>query len=262
MAATTKVKDFIWRVSSALNDSSTQYVTWLESEIVMAINDGQVAICKYIPFSCTRTDTVLLAPGTMQSIRAIPTTSIIPTVDSATPTTTVYGRQLSHLDCNMGAAGTAPGKIIRVTDRDELDTIDPSWHTKTGTEVRVYAYDPTTPTVFYVSPGVPPSGLYVRMSYAALPAVVAPGNDTTPVYAYTGSNAALLSIDDVNVDDLMNYVLARMNMKDDSNAKPALVATQVNSFVNSINAQATALTGVNPNLKRLPMAPDAIGSAS
>lgn len=262
MAATTKVKDFIWRVSSALNDSSAQYVTWLESEIVMAINDGQIAICKYIPFACTRTDTVLLAPGAMQSIRAIPTSSIIPTVDSAAPATTVYGRQLSRLDCNMGAAGTAQGKVIRVIDRDELDGVDPSWQTKTGTEVRVYAYDPTTPTVFYVSPAVPAGGLYVRMSYAALPAVVAPGNDAAPVYLFSGSNAALLSIDDANVDDLANYVLARMNMKDDSNAKPALVAQQVGAFTASINAQATALTGVNPNLKRLPMATDSIGSAS
>jgi hypothetical protein len=262
MAATTKVKDFIWRVSSALNDSSAQYVTWLESEIVMAINDGQIAICKYIPFACTRTDTVLLAPGTMQSIRAIPVGSIIPTLDSAAPATTVYGRQLSRLDCNMGPAGTAVGKIPRVIDRDELDSIDPSWQMKTGTEVRAYAYDPTTPTVFYVTPGVPTGGLYMRMSYAALPAVLAPGNDATPLYAYAGTNTALLSIDDANVDDLFNYVSARMNMKDDSNAKPALVAAQINSFVTSINAQATALTGVNPNLKRLPMAPDAIGSAS
>lgn len=262
MAATTKVKDFIWRVSSALNDSSAQYVTWLESELVMAINDGQAAICKYLPLACTRTDTVKLVPGTMQSIRSIPIASIIPTVDSATPTAAVAGRQLSRIDCNMGAAGATVGKIVRVVDRDEQDSVDPSWQMKTGTEVRAYTYDPTTPTVFYVSPGVPAGGLYVRMSYAAMPQAIPAGNDTTPLYTFTGSSTTLLSIDDFNVDDLMNYVLARMNMNDDSNAKPQFVQLQTNSFISSINAQVVALTGVNPNLKRLPMSTDSIGSAS
>lgn len=262
MAATTKVKDFIWRVSSALNDSSTQYVTWSESEIVMAINDGQAAICKYLPLACTRTDTVKLAPGVMQSIRSIPTASIIPTVDSAAPAAAVAGRQLSRIDCNMGTDGATVGKIIRVTDRDEQDLVDPSWQMKTGTEVRAYMYDPTTPTIFYVSPGVPSGGLYVRMSYAAMPALVPAGNDASPAYAFTGVSTTLLSIDDFNIDDLMNYVLARMNMKDDSSAKPQFVQMQVNSFISSINAQVVALTGVNPNLKRLPMSTDSVGSAS
>jgi hypothetical protein len=119
----------------------------------MAINDGQAAICKYLPLACTRTDTVKLVPGTMQSIRAIPSASILATPDSVVPSGTTYGRQLSRLDCNMGPAGTTVGKIIRVTDRDEQDLVDPSWQTRTGAEIRAYTYDPTTPTVFYVTPG-------------------------------------------------------------------------------------------------------------
>jgi hypothetical protein len=101
------------------------------------------------------------------------------------------------------------------------------------------------------------------MSYAAMPAPAGRRQRRDAgLRVRRLEHGTLLSIDDFNVDDLMNYVLARMNMKDDSNAKPQFVQLQTNSFISSINAQVVALTGVNPNLKRLPMSTDSVGSAS
>lgn len=255
MSATTLVKDFLWRVSSALNDSAPQFTTWPEQELVHAINDGQNAILKYVPTACVRVDSFKLAQQSLQSIDDIPSANLVASDGSAIPAAGIKGRQLISLDCNMSGSGTGEGAAIRVTNRYDLDSVDPLWMTRTGATVREYTFNAAEQTKFRVSPRPLGASQWVRMTYAAYPtAIPAGGAIGSELYKFSGTSTATLSIDDINVDDLFWYVLARANMKDTVESKGQDVVMAVNAFTSSINAQATALTGINPNLKHLPMA--------
>jgi len=251
MAATTKAKDLVWRICTALNDASPQYVTYKESEIVMAINDGMTAVCKFVPDACTRIDSLQLQAKSFQSIATIQASACQP-ADGSTPPTTIYGRQVLDIECNMTNAGTVEGRAVRLASRTSLDADDPDWRSKTGTSVVSYMVNENDPTVFYVTPKPTDTSQWLRVEYAAYPTKIADGNDTTSVYDFVGSNATVVSIDDANIDDVFWYVLARMNLKDTAVAKPPMVQQAINLLVASLNAQVQAQTGKSPNLKGLP----------
>ena len=251
MASSTLVKDVLYRVSSQLHDISPQFTRWTQRELVSWLNDGQKAIAKYMPSSCSRVDTVKLTPGTRQSIETILAANLI-TGDGTSPAQ-VLGNYLQSVIRNMGSAGTAPGNAVRLADREVLDVNAPDWHTKTATTVSQYVFDPRTPKTFYVSPGIPASpAVWVEISYLASPVEISTGGS----YGMDGVDSTKISVDDRYVDDLVNYILARAYMKDAefaNNASQAAAATQL--FTGSINAQVAALTGVNPNLRSLPFNP-------
>lgn len=258
MAGSILVKDFLKQVSTGLLDMAPQFRRWSEQELVGYLNDGQRVIAKFMPHSCSRVDAVKLTAGTRQHIGLIPSAMIKPG-DGSSPANT-YGAMLQDVIRNMGADGLTPGRSIRVVDREVLDSSDRDWHTKTGTPSQ-YVFDPRNPKVFYVSPGVAPAAsVWVELSYLADPQ---PLPNTGNLYAHDGMSTTKLSIDDRNVDDLYNYVLARANLKDAEFGGNANLAVQfTNLFVASINAQVLALTGVNPNLKMLPMNPSVPAQAS
>lgn len=251
MASSTLVKDVLYRVSAQLHDISPQFTRWTQRELVSWLNDGQKAIAKYMPSSCSRVDAIKLQPGTRQSIDTILAANLV-TGDGSTPSQ-VLGNYLQSVVRNMGSNGTTPGNAVRIADREVLDVNAPDWHTKTATTVSQYIFDPRTPKVFYVSPGVPAAtNVWVEISYLASPVEVSVSGD----YAMDGTSTTKISVDDRYVDDLVNYILARAYMKDAefaNNAAQAAAATQL--FASSINAQVTALTGVNPNLRSLPFNP-------
>lgn len=250
MASSIYVKDVLYRVSAQLHDVSPQFTRWTQKELVLWLNDGQKAIAKYMPSSCARVDSVKLKPGTKQSIEKILSTEILPG-DGSTPVE-VYGNHLQTVIRNMGTNGSTPGNSVRVIDREVLDSNSPDWHTKTSTTVSTFAFDPRYPKIFYVSPGVPVTGLWVEMSYLADPVTVTVSGD----YGASGADTTKISIDDMYVDDLVNYILARSYMKDaEFAANSNLAAAHSQMFVSSINAQVAARTGVNPNLQSLPLSP-------
>lgn len=257
MASSTLVKDVLYRVSVQLHDISPQFTRWTQRELVSALNDGQKAIAKYMPSSCSRVDAVKLSPGTKQSIEKILAANIKPGDGSAA--SDVLGHYLQSVGRNMGANGETPGNAIRIADREILDTNTPDWHTKTGTSVSIYTFDPRQPKVFYVSPGVPANtSVWVEISFLANPVEIS----LTGNYGMDGTDSTLISVDDKYVDDLVNYILARAYMKDAEFAgNGGLASTHTNLFNASINAQVVALTGVNPNLRALPMNPN-VPSAS
>lgn len=253
MASTVLVRDLMWRVSVLLQDITPQCQQWPERELVHWLNDGQVAITKFLPAACSRMDAIKLVAGTKQSIQAIPAASCLPG-DGSTPTSPIYGTQLLSLVRNMGTNGLTPGKAITVVDRDILDTNDPDWHTRTGTEVRSFIYDTNNPRYFYVTPGI--TGLvWVDGSFTAqpiqIPNTAAPGSEA---YLNSGSSTVTISIADEFLDDLVNYVVARANLKDAKYAEPQKSALHQSLFLNSLNAKVTALKGANPNVQHLPMA--------
>lgn len=253
MASSTLVKDLLFRVSSQLHDVSPQFTRWTQRELVSWLNDGQKAIAKYMPSSCSRVDAIKLAAGTKQSIERLFAGSV--RSDGNLTTTNIYGGYLQSVIRNMGADGNTPGRAIRLVDREVMDVNNPVWHSETGTYVSQYMFDPRMPKVFYVYPGVPPAtNAWIEISYLSDPVEVAIAGN----YEMDGTSLVTISVDDKYVDDLVNYILARAYMKDaEFAANGNLAQAHAQLFTASINSQAAALSGVNPNLQSLPMNPNA-----
>lgn len=249
MAGTLLVKDLIRRVCTDLDDLDPQFNRWSQKELVDALNDGQRAIAKYLPHSCSRVDAIKLVAGTKQGLHKIPAASLV--MGDGSLVRDLYGNSLLSLVRNMGNNGLTPGKSLKIVDRDMLDAVSSDWHTKTATAPSEYTYDPRTPKVFYVNPGVPvAASVWVEAAYLVDPSAVPNVGDED--YGVASTSTTKLSIDDVNLEDLLNYIVARANMKESDAANPAVVVMRTQMFVSSLNAQATASTGVNPNLKSLP----------
>jgi hypothetical protein len=263
MAATIKVKDLLYRVSVLLNDFDPQWVSWPENELVNWANDGQLIITTFAPPVCSRVDSIKLKAGTRQSIEAIAAADCLPG-DGSTPSSTIYGKQFLRAVRNMGANGTTPGKAIIPGDMKRMDANSANWHTIVG-EVRQVFFDPQMPKYFYVSKGVAAGSpnTWIEIAYIAAPALIPnTGSPGSEVYSYSGSSTTVISIDDECADPLVNYIMARAREKDQSENKNAEAGTYAALFTAWLNAKAAALTGHNPNLKRLPMAPAPLAAAS
>jgi hypothetical protein len=250
MGNTTRVREFIHGVSTTLMDTTPQYSRWPEVEIVRYINYGQRAITAYLPQAGARVDVVKLLPGTRQDLTKILAANIKPG-DGSTATDT-YGISLIELRKNMGADGTAAGRVIRPSDRYTKDTSDPDWHTRTASAVREYVFEKNTPKQFEVSPGVT-GNVWVELSWMVEPAVLTGGAPGSETFLWDGSNTTLLSISDQYVDVLHNYVVAMALLKGSKNVQN-VPKSQLHAamFTAAINAMATALGSVNPELKTLP----------
>lgn len=260
MASTVLVKDALWRVSVLLQDLTPQFVHWTERELINHLNDGQSAIAKYLPTACARLDSVRLKTGSRQSLETIEAADCKPG-DGSTPTAPVHGTMPLDMVRNMGTDGQTPGKAIRVTERGVLDETVPDWHTAPGTAVSSWMYDPRVMKYFYVQPPLA-ARAWVELAYAAQPVKIADGGAAgAEIYLAGGSSTAALTIGDENLDDLVNYVVARAHMKDSEWAESAKAQQFTNFFLASLNARVTALTGNNPELKLLPFAIEPLGRA-
>lgn len=250
MASSTLVKDLLERVSVQLHDASPQFTQWTQRELVHALNDGQRAIAKYLPPSCSRVDVIKLTAGTRQSISRIAAANVI-AGDGSAVTADIIGNNLQHVIRNMGSNGATPGRAILITDHEALDSADPYWHSSTGNTILQYTFDPKTPDNFYVVPGVPAgSNVWAEISYLSDPVEVPLTGD----YGVNSASTTKISIDDKYVDDLVNYILARAYIKDAEYAgEGGLASAHAQMFLSSLNAQAQAMTGINPNLQSLPM---------
>lgn len=257
------VKHLLWRVSSTLMDTRPQFKRYTERDMVVALQAGVRALCKYLPHAGARTIAMRLQPGSMQSVAKIPSARV-KTYDGSTPWD-IYATGLFDVIRNMGANGVAPGRSITIAERGRLDRIDPSWHTKTDTSVRQFSYNPQDPTTFYVMPAVPVTPeVWVDVSLPAPPKPIeaggAPGSE---LYAYSGDNTDTVGVDDQYEDELWNYCCAYLLISE-AKAQGALAraAMHVQAFNASINSLAEQATGHNPNLKALPFAPEPAGAAS
>lgn len=263
MALTTKVRDFLGTVCTVLQDISPQFTRWPERELVIYTNFGQRALAKYLPTVGARSDAIRLMPGTKQDLTLVPAARIKP--GDGTAAADAYGVSLSKgLMRNMGADGMTPGLPVRVVDGAALDAADPLWHTKTAAVVREIAFDKLLPRVFWVSPGVPAAGqVWLELPWVAEPRRVPDGGAAgAELYKVGGVSNELLGVQDQYVEDLQNYVVAMALMKGSkNNINLPKAQTHAALFTASVNAQATALTGVNPNLKLLPFAAEIAGAA-
>lgn len=257
MAPTVLVKDLLWRTSVQLGDTSPQFQRFSEREMVMALNDGQACIAKYVPTCGSRVDAFKLAPGSRQSIAAVDPANL-KTGDGATLTTMQRGLNLITVNSNMGSDGLTRGSAINLADRRLLDAFRPTWALATGTEVQEFVYDPLTPTFFWINPGLK-AGVtaWVELAWNVLPAEVSvssslvnsDGVHLSGVYGFNQSSSVTIGIGDQWADDLMNYMLMRLWFKDGKYREPAKAQAAGSLFINSINAQVKAITGQDPNVK-------------
>lgn len=261
MARTALVRDVLWRVSVLLQDMVPQFQRWPERETVLWLDDAQMAVWKFLPLSASRIDTIKLKPGTLQSIESIAAADCKPG-DGSTPTAAVLGTQFLRMLNNMGADGLTLGKAIRLTSREMMDAQNPDWHTVSRGFVESFMYDPDTPRYFWVTPGNTGYS-WARVAYTAQPTKTPnTGTPGSEIYKYDGTNALTISIGDEHVDDIVNYIVARAFMRNSQNAGDSQkVAQFAGLFLQSINSKVAAITGNNPNLQKLPFAPEPIGQA-
>jgi hypothetical protein len=257
VSITTKVRVFLRSVCTTLQDISPQYTRWPEQELVSYANYGQLAMAKYLPQVGARLDAIKLQPGTRQDLALVLAANIIPGDGAAAADTAGIGLIAGPVR-NMGANGLVPGRAARLIEARALDAIDPDWHTRTGAAVTEYAFDRQLPKVFWVAPGVPAGGaaVWLQLPWLAEPRRIPEGGEAgAEVYKFDGASAVMLGINDQYVEDLHNYVVAIALMKGSKNMQN-LPKAQAHAalFTASINAQAAAATGVNPNLKLLPFA--------
>lgn len=249
------VKDVLSQVSVSLGDMNPQFTRWTESELVGWLNEAQRVIVKYLPFANVRLDAVKLQPGSRQSIRAL-AADAVKSGDGIPVTSPITGTVVQGVVRNMGADGETAGRVIRLVERDLLDMSDPLWTTRYGESITQYVYDPRQPQVFYVTPAVPKDKqVWVELDYVADPELIAAPEEGKTLYAATGTDSTTISLGDKYSDDIVNYMMARSYMKDaEITANASLMATHVNLFTASINAQSLTVLGINPNLKTLPLA--------
>lgn len=262
MAATILVREVLRRVSDRLNDLDPQFTSYTEHELVNALNDGQAVLCTYAPVMCTRIDSIKLRAGPLQSIETIAAEDCKP-ADGSTPSGPIYGKQFVRPICMMGDNGLTIGKALRMSDMKLMAAMSPNWMQQSGEQREVF-YDPQMPKYFHVNKPVPASGTFwMRIAFVAQPQQVPnTGTPEAPLYAHNGSNNTKITVDDECLDPLVNYIVAVASLKDMPGADPTAAATAANLFTTWLNAKVTALTGHNPNLKRLPMAPQPLAAAS
>jgi hypothetical protein len=263
LASTVLVRDLIRRVSVLLQDTAPQFERWPEQELVDWLNDAQVAITKFLPAACARVDAIRLRPGTRQSIETIAAADCLPG-DGSTTAGPIHGTLVLDVIRGMGADGMTPGLPVRAGSRQIKDTQTPTWHSVTGPQPRTYMFDPRFPRVIYVAPAVPASpSVWVEVAYTAQPIRIPnTGVAGSDLYASAGTSATTISVSDEHVDDLTNYVVARAYLKATEYADANKAALYTGLFTSSLNAKVAVITGHNPNLKQLPLAPEPLAAAS
>jgi len=230
--------NIINRVQDTLQDTTS--VRWPEAELLRYINDAQREIINFRPESSSTHQNVQLATGTEQTLPS-------------------GGLRLIKVVRGMRAtAANATGKrAIRIVNVEILNTQEPDWHNPSvsgdaahGTIPKHYIFDEDDPRKYYVYPGVAGTA-FVEIVFSASPTDLA-------------NTSAVISVDDIFGNAIIDFVLYRCYMKDAEyagNSERAQVHYQL--FGNSIGQGSQAQQLLSPNsdsASRPVMAPP--GSAS
>lgn len=206
------VSDLIQRTSYLMSDE--EKVRWTESERIEWINDGARAIITRRPGARAVTLDMTLATGTFQTAP-----------EGAT--------QVLDVIRNITNTG-APGRAIRIADRQALDDADPDWHTADAGPTENYVIDERSPTTFYVYPPAI-NGAKVSILIGQVPPKVSAPTDTLDLREEFG-------------EAIVNFVLYRCHTKDSEYALGAVAAQHYQAFNDAIGtpaqvAQANSATG-------------------
>lgn len=214
--ATITVASVISKAQTILQD--TTGIRWPDAELLGWLNDGQREIVFYKPNAFVKNAPVKLVAGTKQTLPP-------------------DGVQLIDVVRNMGVDGVTPGRSIRITMREVLDSQHPTWHSATpAAETKHYMYSLLDPKTFYVFPPQPASNQgYVELIYGAAP-----------------TDAALIgtiTIDDIYQTVLLDYILYRAYSKDTEYAADANRANNhQQAYISALTGKTKVEIGVNPNV--------------
>lgn len=196
-------------------------IRWPTAELVRYLNDGQRDIALVRPDATSVTATMALAAGARQTL----------------PST---GAKLLEVIRNTGGNKRA----IRLVNRIILDAQVPNWYNQTGvTEIKHYTYDPREPRIFYVYPPAAAANASAELIYSAYPTDITEPNSTALYTAVTGN----ISVADIYVNALVNYILYRAYSKDSENTQNAALAASFYQLYQSLlGTELSGTTGVAP----------------
>lgn len=198
--AAIQVDSAVERASVIVQD--TTHVRWSLSEKLQYITDAVREICLYKPDALAKTATLNLVPGVRQPLPA----DCVALVDV-----------LSNGD----------GTAVRPTSRVQMDAIAPGWQKDDPSAVvKHWMFDPQDQNqilVYPPQPSVSPGSLVI--TYAAAPSEAIAGGS--------------LTIKDVWLPVIVNYVLFRLYSKDAEYAGNAQLAT---AYYQAFNAQLVGRT--------------------
>jgi hypothetical protein len=207
--------DVLTRARLVLNDIDK--VRWLDEEGFQWLTDGQRTIVLVRPDACVANIVDPLVPGTRQEI----------------PT---GGFRLLDIMRNAPNGATIGGRSVRLVDRDVMDTQNPAWHTGTPSLVITnFIFDNRDPTVYYVYPPAAP-GAKLEIIYSKAPTTVAALTD-------------ILSLTDIYIDPLLNYLLFRCYSKDAQFAQNAqLASAYLQTFLGMLGVKTKKDAAYSPDL--------------
>lgn len=211
--ATVTVASVIDKAQVILQD--TTGIRWPDDELLGWLNDGQREIVLYKPNAFVKNTSVLLTTGTKQGLPA-------------------DGVQLIDVVRNMGTNGSTPGRAVRITIREILDSQIPNWHTEAATnEVKHFMYSMLDPKNYYVYP--PNTGLgYVELIYGAAPT--------------EATLQSTITLDDIYQTILVDYILYRAYSKDTEFAADSnRASSHQQAYLTALAGKAKVEVGANPN---------------
>lgn len=200
------------RARRILQDTTAGGTRWLDAEMLDWINDAQREIVLLKPNSYSAVEDLTLITGTKQVLPA-------------------EGLLLLTVVRNVS------GKAVRRVDRNILDSENPDWHTATPSAVvEHYIFDEDSPETFWVYPpqsGTPGS---VEVIYSKAPADL-------------GSLAATITLNDIYMNVILDYILYRAYSKDtDYAGNQTRAANHYNGFNNSLGVKSQQEMTSSPNL--------------
>lgn len=204
----------IERAQTILQD--TTGVRWpADSELLGWLNDGQREIVLLKPNAYVKHSAHRLVAGAKQ---ALPDDGV----------------QMIDVVCNLGIAGSMPGRAVRIVERSVLDAQVPNWYASApAAEVKHYCYSPLDPKTFYVYPPQPVVNQgFVELVYGANPA------DAT----LTGA----ITLDDIYQNVLVDYVLYRAFSKESEAGDNQRASLHRGAFEAALNGKANGEAIVNP----------------
>jgi hypothetical protein len=226
---TITAQSIINKASTLLLDTSN--VRWSRAELLGWLNDGQRQIVTMAPSATNKVATMRLVAGTRQNIPS-------------------DGWTLLNVIRYMGTDGTRPGRAVRVTSQQLLDSYNPNWHSSTPSVVpQSYVFDQQDMTAFYVYPPNTGNG-YVQLNYSPEPA------DLT-------SESQPIVVRDIFQTALLDYILYRACSKDAEYAPGLqLAAGYLQTFNLAMGVKQDAELKNSPNQSLQPRNPMMPGTES
>ena len=209
------VQDIISRVADLLldTDRADDQARWTNGELIRWINDSRMAIITRRPQAGAVIETLSLVAGSLQSVPE---------------------GAVTFLDATRNMKDDVPGRVIRRTDRQNIDDEDLYWHKSTPkSEISQFAFDDRIPRRFYVYPPAV-AGTQIEVAYAKNPATVAALTDE-------------LDFQPEYIDAVVNYVCYRAKSKDSQYANAAEAAAYYSAFNDALGVQSGSQTAASPN---------------